>query len=199
MTFSGLNMLMGEPEFAARIRARDSQALGAVVHAYLSQILRAARGAGLNPQQAEEVTQTTFVTFIETAPRFEGRSHVRTWLFGILYKKIAEARRYFHRDRQMEDIEEVVERRFRPDGKWMHPPRSMDLKLHQKEIRQGIQECLNEVPLKQRMAFVYREIEGLSTAEICKILEVTDTNLGVLLYRARNRLRECLEKKGVKG
>ncbi len=192
-------MSMEGPEFAARIRARDSQALEAVVHAYLNQILRAARGAGLNPQQAEEVTQATFVTFIETAPRFEGRSHVRTWLFGILYKKIAEARRHFRRDRQMEDIEEVVERRFRPDGKWMHPPRPVDLKLHQKEIRKGIQECLDRVPPKQRLAFVFREIEGLSTDEICKILEVTNTNLGVLLYRARNRLRECLEKKGVKG
>jgi len=199
MTSSGLARSMEGSEFAARIRARDSQALEAVVHAYLSQILRAARGAGLNPQQAEEVTQATFVTFIETAPRFEGRSHVRTWLFGILYKKIAEARRNFRRDRQMEDIEEVVERRFRPDGNWMHPPRPVDLQLQQKEIREGIQGCLDTVPPKQRMAFVFREIEGLSTGEICKILEVTDTNLGVLLYRARNRLRECLETKGVKG
>ncbi len=199
ITSSGLAMSMEGSEFAARIRARDSQALEAVVHAYLSQILRAARGAGLNPQQAEEVTQATFVTFIETAPRFEGRSHVRTWLFGILYKKIAEARRNFRRDRQMEDIEEVVERRFRPDGNWMHPPRPVHLQLQQKEIREGIQGCLDTVPPKQRMAFVFREIEGLSTGEICKILEVTDTNLGVLLYRARNRLRECLETKGVKG
>ena len=46
------------------------------------------------------------------------------------------------------------------------------------------------------MAFVLREIEGLATPEICKILEVTRTNLGVMLYRVRNRLRECLEAKG---
>ena len=59
----------------------------------LPQIVRAARGAGFAPQLAEDVAQDTFVTFIETAPRFEGRSHVRTWLFGILYKKIAAARR----------------------------------------------------------------------------------------------------------
>ena len=49
------------------------------------------------------------------------------------------------------------------------------------------------------MAFVLREVEDLSTVEICKILDVTRTNLGVLLYRARNRLRECLESKGIKG
>ena len=47
------------------------------------------------------------------------------------------------------------------------------------------------------MAFVLREVEGLSTEEIREVLDVTSTNLGVLLYRSRNRLRECLEKSGV--
>ena len=56
---------MEDAEFAARIRAGDREALQAVVHAYMSQILRAARGAGLSPQRAEDVTQTTFATFIE--------------------------------------------------------------------------------------------------------------------------------------
>ena len=49
------------------------------------------------------------------------------------------------------------------------------------------------------MTFILREVEGFGTDEICNILEVTRTNLGVLLYRVRNRLRECLEAKGVKG
>ena len=49
------------------------------------------------------------------------------------------------------------------------------------------------------MAFILREVEGLATEEICKILGVTRTNFGVLLYRVRNRLRECLEAKGVRG
>jgi RNA polymerase sigma-70 factor (ECF subfamily) len=49
------------------------------------------------------------------------------------------------------------------------------------------------------MAFVLREVEGLDTDEVCKILEVTRTNLGVLFHRVRNRLRECLEAKGIEG
>jgi hypothetical protein len=51
----------------------------------------------------------------------------------------------------------------------------------------------------QRLAFLLREVEGLETKETCKILEVTRTNLGVLLYRARNRLRACLERLGIEG
>ena len=100
-----------DPDFAAKIRGGDRTAIQTAVEAYLSQILRAARGAGLAPQEAEDVTQATFATFIESAPRFEGRSSVRTWLFGILYKKIAEARRAGQRDRQNEEIDEGFERR----------------------------------------------------------------------------------------
>ena len=107
-----------DPDFAARIRSRDAQALEEVVRRYLPQILRAAGGAGLAPQLAEDVAQDTFVTFIETAPRFEGRSHVRTWLFGILCKKIAAARRNLGRDNEMDDIEGVFEQRFDDAGSW---------------------------------------------------------------------------------
>ncbi len=72
-----------DAEFVARIRAGDREALETVMQAYLGQILRAARAAGLSPQRAEDVTQATFATFIQVASRFEGRSHVRTFLFGI--------------------------------------------------------------------------------------------------------------------
>ena len=70
-----------DPDLAARVRASDPAALQNVVETYLSPDLRAARGAGLDPPQAEDVTQATFTTFIEAAPRFAGRSRVRTWLF----------------------------------------------------------------------------------------------------------------------
>ncbi len=184
-------------EIPARIRAGDRNAIQTVVETYLGQILRAARGAGLDPQRAEEVTQATFATFIEKAEQFEGRSHVRTWLFGILYRKIAEARRELQREIQMDDIEDVVERRFNPAGSWVRPPQSADTQFYGSEVSQFIEDCLEVVPTQQRMAFILREVEGLGTNEICRIQGVTRTNLGVLLNRVRNRLRECLETKGV--
>ena len=113
---------MEDPQLASRIRAQDPEALQAVVETYLGQIFRSARGAGLRAEQAEEVTQATFTTFIEKAASFEGRSHVRTWLFGILYNKIAETRRQLSRDHRTDDIDEVVEERFDASGSWVNPP-----------------------------------------------------------------------------
>ncbi len=192
-------MKVDHPDFPARIRERAAEAIQLVVRMFLGQILRAAQAAGLASQHAEDVTQETFATFIETAPRFEGRSLVRTWLFGILYKKIAEARRAVGRDSRMDEIDAVMEHRFKAGGSWMRPPRPADGHVWDTQVRDGIEGCLEKVPSQQRMAFTLREVQGLATEEICKILDVTRTNLGVLLYRVRNRLRECLEAKGIRG
>ena len=104
------------------------------------------------------------------------------------------------RERDAQALEEVV-RRYLPQilraGSWTRPPLPVDARLYDAEVRRGIDGCLDRVPTNQRMAFVLREIEGMDTQEICKILEVTRTNLGVLLHRVRNHLRECLEAKRI--
>ena len=188
-----------DPGFAEWIRAGDRAAIEVVVKTYLPQILRAARGAGLDETQAEDVTQETFATFIEKAPNFDGRAHVRTWLFGIFYKKVLEFRRELKRERQQDDIDEITERRFSSDGSWLRPPRAVDTDVYHGQIREWLRECLDTVPVRQRLAFVLREAEGFPSREICNILDVTRTNLGAMLHRCRNRLRECLEARGIRG
>ncbi|MHB0969798.1 MAG: sigma-70 family RNA polymerase sigma factor [Thermoanaerobaculia bacterium] len=188
-----------DPAFLARVRSRDPDTMERIVRDYLPQVVRAARAAGLAPHEADDAAQTTFITFLEKADTFEGRSHVRTWLFGILFHKIMEMRRVRERDLQTDDIDDVMESRFNTNGSWSRPPRPADAELYARQVRQGISDCLDTASSKQRMAFVLREVEGLATDEICKILEISDTNFGVLLYRVRNRLRECLEAKGMKG
>jgi len=68
--------------------------------------------------------------------------------------------------------------------------------MFSKEIGELIRGCMDGLPVNQREAFVLREVEGLGTGEICKILAVSVTNFGVLMHRARARLHECLEAKG---
>ena len=186
------------PGLPARLRAGEPAAIRVVVETYLPQILRAARGAGLDPSQAEDVTQDTFTTFIETASRFEGRSHVRTWLFGILYRKMSERRRGTARDRQMDELDDVMEHRFDADGSWSRPRPAADTRVYAREIAAHLSTCLDGLSPSQRQAFLLREVQGFATSEICKILDVTTTNLGVMFYRGRNRLRECLATAGVR-
>ncbi len=187
------------PEFLDLLRVRDETALQRLINAYLPQVLRAARGAGLNLQNAEDVCQSTFVTFIEKIDEFEGRSHVRTWLFGILYRKISEMRRSALREGTAESIDQVMENRFKTDGRWQQPPRGADMAAYEREVREHLTDCLDGVSTDQRMAFILREVEELDSEEICRTMEISRSNLGVLLYRGRNLLRECLEKRNIRG
>jgi RNA polymerase sigma-70 factor, ECF subfamily len=188
-----------DPARTAAIRARDPATLEAVADQCLRPLLRAARGAGLAPARAEEAVQNAFLIFCRRAHEFDGRAKACTYLFGILVRTIAEERRRANRQAREADIDAVVEARFDSTGAWSRPPRGPDARADVATVRAWFQECLEEVPDRQRAAFVLREVEGLRTEEICNALDVTPNNLGVLLYRARHRLRECLERKGIRG
>ena len=186
-----------DPLFVTRLRNRDRDAMRKVVSLYLPQTLRAARASGLKAQEAEDVVQSAFAVFIEKIAEFEGRSRIRTWLFGILYRKIIESGRQAQRARQFDDVGKADHTRFHPDGTWARPPQPADMSVYRREIGKHIGDCLEEVSHNQRMAFVFREVESLETSEICEILGVSASNFGVLIHRARNRLRDCLEAKGI--
>lgn len=188
-----------EPGFLARLKSRDPETLRQLVRQYLPQILRTAKGAGLSTQNAEDVTQDVFLTLLEKLDEFAGRSHIRTWLFGILYHKISEMRRSAQKESYASDIELVMEKHFKTNGMWLTPPRQADAATYEQEIRLHLAECLEGVVHDQRMAFILREVEDLATEEICHILDVKRNHLGVLLFRSRNQLRECLENRNISG
>ena len=187
------------PVFLERLRRRDPDALAEAVRDHARPLLRAARALGIAEQEAEDLVQDVFTTFLERLDSFEGRSQLRTWLFGILHRKSLERRRTLNRIDRTDPIDEAFEARFDQDGNWSQPPADMERQLLSKEIGEMIRDCMGGLPANQREVFVLREVEGLDTAEICKIVDVSVTNLGVLMYRARVRLRECLETKGLGG
>jgi RNA polymerase sigma-70 factor (ECF subfamily) len=179
------------------LRKGDRDAIETVVEVYLPQMLRAARASGLQAQEAEDAVQAGFTTFIEKISEFGGRSRVRTWLFGILYRKILEFGRRARRGLKFDDVETVDDSRFHPDGSWARPPQPADMAVYCREIGKHIHDCLEGVTDKQRMAFVFREVEAMETSEICEVLAITPSNFGVLIHRARVQLRDCLEAKGI--
>jgi RNA polymerase sigma-70 factor (ECF subfamily) len=54
--------------------------------------------------------------------------------------------------------------------------------------------CLSALPQGLARGFVLREMEGLSSQEVCKVLQISSTNLWVMLHRARLSLRRCVER-----
>lgn len=186
------------PDFLESLRTRDPAAWGRMVEEYLPQLLHAGRGMGFSADESHDLAQSTFLAMMESIGRFEGRSHLRTFLFGIFYNKVSGLLREKYRTAEHDPIDEVIEARFDTSGNWRRPPADIEQEVFSREIRDAVRECMTDIPAAQRVAFYLREVEGMKTDEICKKMTVSPTNLGVLLFRARNRLRECLEQKGLK-
>ncbi len=191
MSFTGGALL-------TRLRRRDPDALRAVVDAHARRLYRAARGLGHSRDDAEDLVQDVFVTFLETLDRFEGRADVGTWLFGILYHKVQERNRQRLREERYDPIDAVFESSFDANGRWRRPPADPERALASEEAALAIRDCLGALPQAQREVFWLRQVEELSGAAVSKILGHTVTHVGVLLHRARQRLRQCLDGKGWK-
>lgn len=166
-----------------------------LVTEYTGPLLRGAQALGFSTSDAEELVQDTFVDFLKARERFEGRSTVKTFLFGILHNKGAALWRERKREVGVEDIEAIYDAQFDAAGHWRASmPQGPEEAILSKEIGELIASCAKGLSVAQRTAFFLKSAEGASSEEICNVLGVTDTNLRVLLFRARLRLRECLEK-----
>ncbi len=178
------------------LKERKSEALTQVVEEHTEVLLRGALARGLPPAEAEELVQDTFVAFLEAVQRFEGRSSVRTFLFGILYRKAMERGRKVSRELATDPVDQLFEGRFGSAGTmWTSPPKGPDDESLTKETGALIEECIEGLTPDQRSTFHLKEVDRLSTEETCNVLDISATHLRVLLFRARNKLRECLERK----
>ena len=187
------------PDRTAAIRERDPATIEAVVRECLPGLLRTAIAAGLPRDRAEDAVQASLVVFVQRAADFDGRARAATWIHGILSRKLWQERRGVRRETDQEGIDGLVESRFDANGTWVRPPNGPDEELARGELRRELSACLEALSERQRVAFTLREVEGFTTDEVCNILDVSANNLGVLLFRARNGLRECLESKGFEG
>jgi RNA polymerase sigma-70 factor (ECF subfamily) len=174
------------------LRRWDPVALDAAMREHAGPLYAVARALGADPAEAEDLVQDTMMTFLETVERFEGRSTVRTWLTGILYNKTLERRRAKAQESQIGQFE----KRESQIGGSRASGADVERLLLSKEAGAVIRACLGHMPHPQRNAFLLREMEGLGTKEICGILEVSETNLGVLLHRARKRMQSYLAARG---
>lgn len=155
---------------------------------------------------AEEVVQETWTGVLEGLATFEGRSSLKTWIFRILTNRaktrgVREGRSvpFSALGDPAPDNEPAVDpARFRSTGMWGEPPRRWDdetpekLMMRQEFVR-ALEAALEQLPPSQRAVVTLRDVEGLDSAEVCNVLQISETNQRVLLHRARSKLRRALE------
>jgi RNA polymerase sigma-70 factor (TIGR02943 family) len=148
---------------------------------------------------AEEIVQVTFFAALQSTHTFAGRSSEKSWLFGILKHKILDYFREIKKNRSFdlspEDDQDPFE--YDPTGHWKKTPQNWRMDPEKSAVNQELTEklalCLDGLSEKFRQIFVLKEIDGASTEQICNEFNIKPTNLWVILHRARNQLKNCLE------
>jgi len=153
-----------------------------------------------NHATAEDLVQDTLLAGVKSVDRFTGASTLRTWLVSILKHKIIDYMRKSKREFSTDDEtmgDWAGEEYFDRKGRWKkRPPEwiSNPGKAYEREEFWGVlQGCLGKLKEKQHTAFVLRELEGMDSTAICDQLEISPSNLYILMFRARLALRKCLE------
>lgn len=154
---------------------------------------------------AEDLVQDTLLAAIGSCHSHEGRSSERTWLVGIMKHKIFD---YFRRVARTAQFQLTIEGEdesdwFESSGPWQGHWREDQAPdgwfadtaqvLESREFWETFDRCVTRLPQKMAIAFTLREIDGLSSNEICEILQISPNNLCVTLHRSRAKLRQLLE------
>lgn len=189
-----------------RLLAGDEREFERLVGKLHGALVRLARAFASAPGAAEEVAQETWLAVLRGLSGFEGRSSLKTWIFRIL---VNQARTRGVRNGRSVTFSELADpdegatpaedpTRFSPSGQWLRPPEPWDVRtpediLLRDEAVTALRQAIDALPPSQRAVVMLRDIEGLSSDEVCSILQISETNQRVLLHRGRSRLRRVLE------
>jgi RNA polymerase sigma-70 factor (ECF subfamily) len=189
----------GEHQLLVRLRAGDETAFSELVARYHPAMVRLALLHVRSRAVAEEVAQDAWIGLLRGIDRFEGRSSLRTWLFRIVINRAISTglREHVHVPVGDDDLE-MTDGRFSQDGWWVTPPAHWADEVLDRMTAPALVERVREViatlPPLQRNVVTLRDVDGLTAAEVCQVLDISEVNQRVQLHRARNRIRSALEQ-----
>jgi len=156
--------------------------------------------------KAEDVVQETFLAALKGGSSFAGRAGEKSWLVGILKNKIYDYYRKASRETVFTDLEffkDGERESFVPEGvsegSWRQEVGPLEWSttagagLDSEAFWKTFHNCAGKLPKNVNAAFSLREIDGIESKEICSMLKISESNLWVMLHRARMALRRCLE------
>lgn len=201
---------MSDEALIAALRAGDEAAFTALVDRHSPAMLRVATAYVPSRAVAEEVVQETWLAAMRGIDGFEGRSSLRSWLFGILVKLAMKSGTRERRSAPFSalapaeaEAPSVDPDRFLPPdherwpNHWAVAPTSWptpEQGLLSGELREVVLGAIAALPEAQRTVIALRDLEGCSSEEVCVALEISAGNQRVLLHRARSAVRLAIER-----
>jgi RNA polymerase sigma-70 factor (ECF subfamily) len=173
---------------AARLRARDPEALREVIAAYAGRLTAVVSNLVRDRDAVDDVVQETFVKAFYRIQSFQGDSSLYTWLYRVA---VNAAKDHLKRARRhpASPIDEEVSPLAAP-----HAPAIE--RLEDRERRLRVRAAMESLPTKFRAVIVLREVEGMRYDQIAEVLGLSVGTVESRLFRARRRLHGRLLAEG---
>ena len=152
-----------------------------------------------NSDVAKDLVQDAFFAALKSAKNFQGKSTERTWLVSILKRKVIDYYRKINSKKGKAEVRMNFYDDGENEGSWLEErvPQSWNNKtekdIENEELKSQLDTCIDNLPEKYALVFRMKTIQEFETEEICKELDITASNLWVIIHRARTQLRKCME------
>ncbi|MFL1011780.1 sigma-70 family RNA polymerase sigma factor [Flavisericum labens] len=149
---------------------------------------------------AQDLVQDTFLAGLKSMKNFKGEASERTWLISILKRKIIDYYRKINSKKGKAEVRVNYNSSSENEGDWLEErvsdpfDKTAQDTLENEELGDAIYKCLEKLPQKQAEVFKMKTILGHETEVICNELEITPSNLWVIIHRARTALADCLKE-----
>lgn len=191
---------LDENELIDALLTNNEDAFSYLVSTMYNPLLTVARAIA-GSSIADEVVQESWISVLKALPKFQRRSTLKTWITRIVAN---EAKRRLKKESRQVSLEafgnedESFLERFDSRGHWIKPPVHWDLStpediLEKDQLKKCIDATVKVLPEQQKAVFLMCDMENYSLSQICNILDISDSNVRVLLHRARQKLLQIIE------
>ena len=194
---SSTQLALRDPDIRIMLRVRDddSQAFAELVEAYHHRLVTVMRHLVGNTEEAEDLAQEVFLRVYRGRKKYHPKAKFSTWLFTIANNLALNVLR----TRQRKPTIPLNVRDSGPLGP--RPAEQLVLdrqeqphqQMQQRELSAVVQQALDTLNERQRVAVVLNKFEDMNYAEIAEVMELTTKAVKSLLSRARDNLREALK------
>jgi RNA polymerase sigma-70 factor (ECF subfamily) len=167
-------------------------AFNQLIERFEARVFRVAQSIVRNREDSEEVMQNAFLQAFKNLVHFRGDSRFYTWLIRITINEgLMIVRRRRLNDVSIDDVVESEDKRLRLELRDLGP--TPEQRCSQVEVQKILATAINKLPSKCRNVFQLRDVDGLSTEETARLLDLSLSAVKTRLRRARLQLQESLD------
>lgn len=178
--------LNNDQHYINKVKEGDTNSFAILVDNYKDMVFSLALKIMRNREEAEEVSQDTFIKAFRSLHSFKGDSKFSTWLYKITYNNCMDRTKRISRSYNAQTIDTVVENK-------IESSESILDSIERKERAKLIEQCLEELPEEERLILWMFYYQELSLKEIIDVTSYTQANLKVKLHRARKKLLKIVQ------